>query len=192
MAAERRFIIGVTGTPGTGKKSVGRVVADMLGYRFLYLNSLAFESGAVLAGGEEDFEVDPDRLRRYVLQHIKDGRVVLVGHLLPHILSKGEVDFVAVLRCSPLELGKRYTGRGYSEAKIRGNISSEILDICFADALNKFGADVIAEFDTTGRQPSAVAEEVVMVHRGLKKRSLGKVNWLSDRSAKRLIEKYLR
>ncbi|MEE9586198.1 MAG: AAA family ATPase [Nitrososphaerales archaeon] len=192
MAADNNSTIGITGTPGTGKKSVGHIVANMLGYRFLDLNKLAFESRAVQAGSEEDFEVDPKKLRGYVLQKIKGGRVVLVGHLLPHILSTGEVDFVAVLRCSPLELEKRYAERGYSEAKIRENISSEILDICFADALNRFNANTIAEFDTTGRQPSAVAEEVVMVHRGLKKRSVGMVNWLSDRSAKRFIKRYLR
>ena len=191
MTAEHPTIIGITGTPGTGKKSVGRVVADLLGYRFLSLNRLAFESDAVLRSKDEDFEVDPERLKTYVLPQISAGRVVLAGHLLPQILSKGEIDFVAILRCSPLELEKRYTERRYLESKVRENILAEILDVCFAEALKGFGADVIAEFNTTGRQAKEVAEEVVMVLRGSKKRTLGDVDWISNRSTAGLVEKYL-
>lgn len=191
MTAGSGSIIGVTGTPGTGKKSVGRVVASMLGFRYLELNRLAFESGSVLAGSEEDFDVDPAGLRRCVLDSIREGGVVLVGHLLPYVLSKGEVDFVVVLRCSPSELEKRYAERNYSEEKMKTNVSAEILDVCLVDALKSFGVDTLSEFDTTGRTPSDVAEEVVKIHKGLEKKSVGKISWLTDRSAKRLIRRYL-
>ena len=185
-------IVGITGTPGTGKKSVGRIVSDLLGCRFLDLNTLAFESKAVKNVNNEDYEVSPDKLRKYVLHQINDGDVVMIGHLLPYILSKGEVDFVAVLRCSPFELEKRYAKRGYSASKIRDNVGSEILDICFTDALNRFGAEVLAEFDTTGRSPQDVAEDVILVQKGLKKRFLGEINWFSDLSSRKLIKKYFR
>ena len=184
-------IIGITGSPATGKKSIGKIVADSLKYKFLDLNKIALESGGVLSDGEEDFEVDTDKLRKQVLRKIKGGKVVLVGHLLPFILSEGEIEFVAVLRCSPKELNARYSKRDYSEKKIKDNISSEILDICFTEALNSFGPAIIAEFDTTERQPNDVAEDIALVWRGHMKRSLGKINWISQMSKEDLIEKYL-
>ena len=42
-------IIGITGSPATGKKSIGKIVADSLNYRFLDLNKIALESGGVLS-----------------------------------------------------------------------------------------------------------------------------------------------
>jgi adenylate kinase len=188
----RPSVIGITGTPGTGKKSVGRIVARLLGYSFLELNQVAFDSGSVLRGGGEDgFEVDPARLRNQVLHLMGNGGAVLVGHLLPHVLHRNDAGFIAVLRCSPEGLEERFSDRGYSGEKIRENIASEILDICLGEALERFGPDVLAEFDTTGRDAHDVAEEVVDVFRGNTRRPLGQVRWLSGKSAKHLIDQYL-
>ena len=183
-------IIGITGSPATGKKSIGKIVADSLKYKFLDLNKIALESGGVLSDGE-DFEVDTDKLRKQVLRKIKGRKVVLVGHLLPFILSQDEIEFVAVLRCSPKELEARYSKRAYSNKKIKDNISSEILDICFASALRSFGPSTIAEFDTTERQPNDIAKDIRLVWSGDAKRSFGKINWLSEIFTEDLIKKYL-
>ncbi|HJN57468.1 MAG TPA: AAA family ATPase [Nitrososphaerales archaeon] len=183
-------IIGITGSPATGKKSIGKIVADSLKYKFLDLNKIALESGGVLSDGE-DFEVDTDKLRKQVLRKIKGRKVVLVGHLLPFILSQDEIEFVAVLRCSPKELEARYFKRAYSNKKIKDNISSEILDICFASALRSFGPSTIAEFDTTERQPNDIAKDIRLVWSGDAKRSFGKINWLSEIFTEDLIKKYL-
>ena len=183
-------IIGITGSPATGKKSIGKIVADSLKYKFLDLNKIALESSGVLSDGE-DFEVDTDKLRKQVLLKIKGRKVVLVGHLLPFILSQDEIEFVAVLRCSPKELESRYSKRAYSNKKIKDNISSEILDICFASALRSFGPSTIAEFDTTERQPNDIAKDIRLVWSGDAKRSFGKINWLSEIFTEDLIKKYL-
>jgi adenylate kinase len=183
-------IIGITGSPATGKKSIGKIVADSLKYKFLDLNKIALESSGVLSDGE-DFEVDTDKLRKQVLLKIKGRKVVLVGHLLPFILSQDEIEFVAVLRCSPKELEARYSKRAYSNKKIKDNISSEILDICFASALRSFGPSTIAEFDTTERQPNDIAKDIRLVWSGDAKRSFGKINWLSEIFTEDLIKKYL-
>ena len=184
-------IIGITGTPGTGKKSIGQIIAINLGYKFVDLNKIALESDAVLSNEKEDLEVNTKKLRRHVLRQIKGQNVVLVGHLLPDLLSKGEIKFVAVLRCSPFELEKRYSERHYSATKIKDNVSSEILDICFAEAVHSFGTKVISEFDTTGRQSIDVANEIIQVYNRHKKRSFGNINWLSSSSAKIFLKKYL-
>ena len=179
--------MGITGSPGTGKKSVGMLLAGLLNFKFLDLNNFAKESSLI----QKDGYVDTNRLRKQVLKNIKGGGVVVAGHLLPNVLSKGEVDFVAVLRCSPKELEKRYLARGYSESKIKSNVSAEILDICLADAIRSFGGDVVAEFDTSLRDTPKVAEDVVAAFTNPQSGSVGKVRWLSGRNAKTLIKLYL-
>jgi len=192
LTEAEHHILGVTGTPGTGKKGVGAIVAEMLGYDFIDLNKAAFDSRAVLEGDEEGFTVDPDILRRYVRRVIKGRSMVVAGHLLPSILSKGEVEFVAVLRCDPTELERRYVARNYSLEKLKTNISAEMLDVCLTEAIARFGVEAVAEFDTTGRTPEDVADEIINVYRGLKPRSLGRVRWLEASSVMRLIDRYLR
>ncbi|MFC1754393.1 adenylate kinase family protein [Thermoproteota archaeon] len=185
------IIIGITGTPGTGKKSIGKILANYLNYKFLNLNQIASKSDAIVSVTENDLEIDPDKLRNQVEKQIVEGNIVLVGHLLPHVISKDKIKFVVVLRCSPEELKIRYSARGYSVSKINDNIMSEILDICFVDALNAFGADSIVEFDTTGQQPIEIAQEIAKICRGNPKKTINKINWMSKISDEDDIKKYL-
>ncbi|MCP8323961.1 MAG: hypothetical protein L6N96_07295 [Candidatus Methylarchaceae archaeon HK02M2] len=94
------------------------------------------------------------------------------------MLSKQEIEFVAVLRCSPFELEKRFLSRNYSKKKIKDNIASEILSISAYEALKKFGRDKIAEFDTTGRDDKKVVEEIIKVIKGDIKKRVGDIDWL--------------
>lgn len=184
-------VVGITGSPGTGKKSVASILANKLGYRFLDLNQAAFEGGAILKGDPDDYEVEPDRLRKIVKYELEGGEVVICGHLLPHILQEKEVDFVAILRCSPEELEKRYLSRKYHWSKIKENISAEILDISFYDAIKNFGEAISAEFNTSKRRAEDVASDVYLTYKGLKEKELGGIDWLSNPSTNLLIEKYL-
>ena len=184
---KRKAVLGITGSPSTGKKSVGLLLAGLLNFKLLDLNKLAKESSLI----QKDGSVDTNKLRKLVRKNINGGGVVVAGHLLPHILSKGEVDFVAVLRCSPTELEKRYFERGYSESKIKNNVSAEILDVCLADAIRIFGGDVVAEFDTTLKEAPEVTEAIAAVFTNPRSKSVGKVRWLSGSKAKNLIKLYL-
>lgn len=110
---------------------------------------------------------------------------------MPHVISNDKIKFVVVLRCSPEELKIRYSVRNYSVSKINDNIMSEILDICFVDALNTFGVDSIVEFDTTGQQPDEIAQEIVKIYHGDLKKTINKINWMSKISDENDIKKYL-
>ncbi|MCP8310962.1 MAG: adenylate kinase family protein [Candidatus Methylarchaceae archaeon HK01B] len=170
--------IGITGNPGTGKKTAGRSLAKLLNYNFLDLNQLAIEKYAIIDEDEHGFIADLSLLRKYAKEAVKGKSVVVVGHLLPFVLSKKEVEFIVVLRCSPFELEKRYSSRNYSEKKVKENIASEILGICAYEALKKFGRDRIAEFDTTGRDADKVAGEIIKVIKGNVPKRVGYIDWL--------------
>ncbi|MCP8308587.1 MAG: adenylate kinase family protein [archaeon] len=172
-------IIGITGIPGTGKKTVGRLLAKLLNYDFLDLNQIAIEKNAIIGKDEHGFIADLYLLRKHAMKAIKGKKVVISGHLLPFVFSKREIRFVAILRCSPFELENRFKLRNYSDEKIKDNIASEILGICSYEALRRFGKDKVAEFDTTGRDAKEVAEEIIKVMKGEIPKRVGFIDWLN-------------
>ncbi|NWG08920.1 MAG: AAA family ATPase [Nitrososphaerales archaeon] len=179
-------VIGITGTPGTGKKTVGRLLARFLNFDFLDLNQLAIEKGAIMGEDEHGFIADTDLLRKHARESVKGKRVVAVGHLLSSIFSKRRIELVVVLRCSPLELENRYRSRNYGAEKVKENMASEILGICAYDALKKFGRERVAEFDTTGRDAHSVVEDIIKVIKGEYPKRAGFVDWLQHLHAEQL------
>jgi len=184
-------VIGITGTPGTGKKTIGRIIAT-LGYEFLEINALAKTLGAEICSKEGEIEVETSMIYKKLPRLLEGKKTVLVGHLLPHCIPDNCVDYVAVLRCSPQELLKRYAERGYSRNKIRANVVVEAIDLCLSEALIAFKKSKVAEIDTTGRNPKEVAEEITEKFKNPKKRSFGKISWLHLMAEDEKMRKYLK
>lgn len=172
------IVVGITGTPGTGKKTVGNMVANKLGYEFLDINKLAKTFGAEVVKRGEDFEVDTSIIYRELPKILKGRKAVVVGHLLPQCLPNKSTDFVAVFRCSPKELIVRYKERGYSKSKIKANIIAEAIDICLSESMETFSKSKISEIDTTDKDPEIAAGELIDKFRNPRRREVGIVNWL--------------
>jgi adenylate kinase len=155
-----RGFIGICGTPGTGKKTVAPLVASLLGLSEpVFINSLAREG-----------EVDPRIVRRKLLR-LDLGRAVVVGHLLPHVLIKSEVDMVAVLRCEPSLLRKRLSERKYPSIQVMENIEAELIGVVLDECIRRFGSDLIREYDTSSASPEMVAASI---SRDVKDEAVGK------------------
>ena len=168
-----KYRIGITGTPGTGKKSVAKELSRLTRVDLVSINDLAIEKrfGKWRQG---EFEVDVKSLRGKIRT---EGRIIY-GHLLSDVVPSDELDFVAVLRCSPRILKSRLSKRGYSLEKKRENIEAEVLDIIPMRALQIYGKTKISEFDTTRvRKPGTIAEKILSTIEGRISRSFGKVNW---------------
>ena len=185
-------VIGITGTPATGKKIVGRIIANTLGYEFLEINALARKLGAEVGRRDDEIEVETSIVQKKLPRLLKDKKSVLVGHLLPHCIPNDYVDYVAVLRCSPRELVKRYTERGYPKSKVKANVVVEAIDLCLSETLIAFKRSKIAEIDTSGRDAKKVAEEVIEKFKNPKKRSFGEISWLRLMVEDPKMRKYLR
>jgi len=141
-----RGIVGISGTPGTGKKTVAPIVASTLGLPAISVNSLA-------KGVEE---VDTAKLRRDLVK-LAPPRAVLYGHLLSHVLRKPEAEFVAVLRCEPSVLRQRLTKRGYPKTKVTENVEAELIGVVLDECVKRFGGALVREYDTTSSRPKLVA-----------------------------------
>ena len=157
-------IFGVTGTPGTGKKSVSPLVAESLGLRCVSLNELARAYGLLGPGGKGG-EVDTSRMRRKLAGDVT-SEAVLYGHLLPYVLEPSLAEKVFVLRCEPAVLKRRLVERRYPRQKVTENVEAELIGVVSADAFDAFGSARTFEFDTTDADPGGAAEAIGSVAKG--------------------------
>ncbi len=113
------MIIAISGTPGTGKHTIARELADKLGYEVLdAINLLKKKDMETLVSVRELNEVISPRLK---------DRTIVVSHL-SHFLTSKEISVFIVLRCDPVTLIKRLGKRGYSTEKIYDNAMFEAID----------------------------------------------------------------
>lgn len=166
--------IGITGSPGVGKKSVGSELAKITGKPLISINDFAISHGYGKRKNAE-FEVDEVRL----FGKIPTENSIVVGHLLPYVVKKNQLDFVAVLRCSPGALKKRYDRRGYSRSKLEENVEAEVLGVIPYKALQTFGSSKLSEFDTTRSTPKAAAMKILDTIIGKRPKQFGTIDWLS-------------
>jgi adenylate kinase len=169
--------LGITGTPGTGKKSIAPLVASLLGFSLLDLNKFAKENGFVMRHGG-NLEVDTRALRRFLLRKLGE-RVVIFGHLLPDVLMGREVDFIAVLRCNPSVLKARLVKRRYSVKKLPQNVEAELIGVLLDSSFRSFPREIIHEYETTHAKPAEVAELIAKDFQSRPKHSSSWIDWIT-------------
>jgi len=166
-----RGLVGICGTPGTGKKTIAPLVAELLGLPPpISINSLAPKGRA---------DVDPVQLRRKLLQ-LKPARAVVFGHLLPHVLKKSEAGLVAVLRCEPSVLRGRLVQRGYPSGKVTENVEAELIGVVLDECVFRFGSDRVREYDTTSSQPKGVAKAIARDAKAVRRPRQAWIDWTLD------------
>lgn len=164
------MIIAITGTPGVGKTTVSKLLAERLGYEYVNLRDYALENCIGEMKGDE-LEVEVDELAYNFERDFKGKDVVVDGHL-SHFLP---ADIVIVLRAHPKLIGERLTERGYSREKIGENVEAELVDVILVEALEE--NENVIEVDTTGKTPEEVVDEILgLIEKGVKKR-VGLVDW---------------
>jgi adenylate kinase len=181
--------MGLTGSPATGTKTVGKALAGLIHCPLIDLNALAIQSRAVLGEDARGIIVDP-RLLASVVRRSAPRHCIFAGHFLPAVFRREELSLVAVLRCAPDELERRYEQRGYQLLKTRENVLAEMLGVCLHEAVERFGRRRVAEFDTTAQTPGVVAKRIRAVSRGQKSGSVGRIDWLSEAIRTGLLFRY--
>ncbi len=176
-----RFV--VTGTPGVGKHTSARIIADKIKAEIIDINHVAIDNNAIGEKTDLGLDVDVKRLAKLLekMLNTKRNDLIIVGHLAPYVLKPEGIGTVAVLRRSPYELEKTLEDRGYSADKVRENVASEILGTALYDSLKTFSRRKVAEFDTTGKSPNETAEEILVALQKkprLKPVNLG-IDWLN-------------
>jgi len=192
---EKGTAILVTGTPGTGKTTISRLLAKALRAKYLNPDKLITDEGT-------DYGYDENRRTRIAcLKRLRSSlgslarrtarALIIDSHMAFKIGPSPRLERAIVLRCNPTVLEGRLKGKHWSKRKIRENLQAEILDICLWDAVENYGWKRTSEIDTTSKSPREVAELAI---RALDQRQLQKqpkVRWLSTLKRQRLLAAYL-
>ena len=163
----------ITGSPGTGKSKVAKLLSEKMGLEFVSVKEIV-EKKKIFSG--QDREVDVKDLEEAMgfLQDKKD--YVVEGHLACEV--KLPADFIFVLRTNPGVLKKRIAKRKYKREKLQQNLLTEMLDYCTQRVERVYGVKPL-ELDTTKRNPQESASEIEEAIKK-KKKKLDSVNYSEE------------
>lgn len=162
------MMIGITGTPGTGKSSVAELLRQR-GFTVLHQNDTI---------GDFVLEYDTDRKTRVIdeerwAENFIPFDGIIEGHLV-HLLP---CERVVILRCHPEILETRLAARGYGTEKVEENCEAEALDVVLVETLERHPSDAVLELDTTAGSPSDFADAIEAFIQGKRQPSHGNTDW---------------
>lgn len=184
-------IIGITGTPGTGKKTISLELSKNLEYEYINLNEYAFKNKLINKNKTDYVINDLELFSKKIKKTLKNGNFIISGHLLPDIMSKEDIDMIIILRCSPLILLNRYKKRQYKNQKIKDNIISEAIGIIQYESRKKYGKNKVFEVDVTNKNIKNIIKELTLII-NKKQKITQKIDWLDIMISEKILRKYLK
>jgi adenylate kinase len=166
--------IAISGTPGTGKSSACRALANR-GYAVVDLDEVARREGFVVGRDEsrDADEIDVEALRGSLQVPAK------IAFLKGHYSHRMDVNVVVVLRCRPTILRSRLEARGWPPEKVRENVEAEAIDLITQEAIARH--PFVFEIDTTDSTPDETARTVLEILQGeTQGHAPGSVDWTSE------------
>ncbi|MDO9536710.1 MAG: adenylate kinase family protein [Thermoplasmata archaeon] len=160
--------IALTGTPGTGKTSAAKILAER-GHIIKTVLELAEQYNATET---VDGEVEIDTEKLFGALGEIDEIIIIEGHLA-HLLPNG---LCIILRSHPEILRKRLAERKYSNEKVMENLEAEAIDIILTEALE--ACEIVCELDTSELTAEKTAEAIERIMNGeADKYPPGKIDW---------------
>jgi len=141
----------ITGTPGVGKTWISMRLAKLFGLKYVSINKIILSAGLYVSYDESrgSFVVDIDKVQRYLVKNLDWDGLVLEGHITHLVVSPDYIDKCLVLRLNPYILYDRLLEKGYSVDKALENVQAEILDIIYAEALDRLGSEKVLGVDVS-------------------------------------------
>jgi len=177
------MIIAITGTPGTGKTSISKLL-EKKGFTVVDLNKIAVEKNFVLGydKNRDSKIVDVVKLDRYVKKNYSKKDLIFVEGHLSHLLKC--VDKVIVLRMHPSQLSKNLEKKGWKKNKIKENLEVELLDVILCEAVNIHSQNNVFEINATDESLDDLVEIIVKIiekrFKNMKKYKIGKIDWSEE------------
>lgn len=151
----------ITGTPGSGKTTLSKILEDALSeYSYKYINvGTLIQEHRLYDTWNEEFNVsefDEDKVLDFIEENfdINTKGALLFEFHSSNFFPKRYFDLVVLLRCGNEELSKRLEGRGYALNKIQENVSCEILEVTHDEVFESYDEEIILELQNN------VAEDV--------------------------------
>lgn len=169
------MIISITGTPGTGKSTLAKLISNSLAIELIDLTEF-IRKRKLNCGFDRNMKsmiVEVEKMGKEFHNFIKDHNpeiIIVEGHL-SHFVSP---DICFVLRLRPDILEKRLKKRRFSKAKIRENVQAEILDIIYTESIENCKNTI--QINATGKSQKDLGKRILNTLRSKKYKS-DKVNW---------------
>eukprot|EP00735_Rhodelphis_limneticus_P007206 TRINITY_DN19710_c0_g1::TRINITY_DN19710_c0_g1_i1::g.3325::m.3325 TRINITY_DN19710_c0_g1::TRINITY_DN19710_c0_g1_i1::g.3325 ORF type:complete len:178 (-),score=31.04,sp/Q54Y03/KAD6_DICDI/57.99/8e-66,AAA_18/PF13238.1/3.6e-31,AAA_17/PF13207.1/2.9e-17,AAA_28/PF13521.1/7e-05,AAA_28/PF13521.1/3.8e+03,AAA/PF00004.24/0.00019,AAA/PF00004.24/3.7e+03,SKI/PF01202.17/0.00046,AAA_33/PF13671.1/0.007,KaiC/PF06745.8/0.0014,KaiC/PF06745.8/5.5e+02,AAA_16/PF13191.1/0.00083,DUF2075/PF09848.4/0.0019,Cytidylate_kin2/PF1 len=137
----RRPNILITGTPGTGKTSLGQQLAERAAMKYINIGDLVKEKG-FHEGWDDEYDcyiLDEDKTLDDLeeLMSAKEGGVIIDHHSCDWFPERW-FDLVIVLRTDNTILFDRLKQRGYNEKKLSENLECEIMQVIVDQAKESY------------------------------------------------------
>ncbi|BFZ01834.1 hypothetical protein BsWGS_04873 [Bradybaena similaris] len=136
----------IAGTPGTGKTTIAKELAQRSGLNYISVGEVA-ENADCLDGYDEELQcgiLDEDRLIDELEDVMCKGGNIVDYHSCEFFPERW-FDIVFVLRTDNTILHSRLTDRGYNEKKMEANISSEIFQVILDAARESYPVEIVHE-----------------------------------------------
>jgi len=177
------MIIALTGTPGTGKTSVSKILQKN-GFKIINLNKVACEKNFLMGRDvKRNSEIiDIEKIDDYVKKNYSGKDIVFIEGHLSHLLKN--IDKIIILRCHPKKLRKNLFKKGWNDDKIKENLEAELLDIILCEAVEIHPEKNIFEINVTDKSIDSVTSSIIKLikhkFKNMKKYKIGKIDWSEE------------
>ena len=144
----------ITGTPGTGKSTLARLISKETEMKLLEINSIIIENDLYDEWDEiRDIPIINDKkINEYFLNWMKnlsdDVKIIADGHYFEFI-SKELITKIIILRTDPPILKERLKNRNFQSSKINENVQAEILGNIMGVILQNYLEIPLLQVDTS-------------------------------------------
>ena len=144
------MMIIITGTPGTGKTTVTKILKNKINAKLISINSL-LES--------YDLTLGTDEVRGYKIVDT--------------------IEMIPIVNKIRKECGDNLLSRNWPEKKVKENVSAEILGVCTSESYETYG-DIVQEVETSNLTPDEVADILIDIINKKVEYPLGIIDYLGD------------
>jgi adenylate kinase len=137
----------LTGTPGTGKTSVSKLLNEKI-------TSLSDYYEEASEGKTKDGEWLVDIGKLNIILKTSDSRIY-EGNFA-HKLN--DIDRIIVLRCDPTILKIRLEERGYKKEKVMENLEAEAIGLIFSESIDYVGENNVVQIDTSKTDVASISK----------------------------------
>ena len=178
------MLIGLSGTPGTGKTAVAHLLRAE-GMTIVDVNHFAHEHN-LLQGKDpvrDTHLLDIDTLNALIRSEFASSSetILFEGHVTHLLTALAEV---IILRCHPTVLTERLKVKGWERPKIKENVEAEILDVILCEAVDIHKETDVFEINTTDltlpRVVDAVKEIIAAKGTPIPKYKIGQLDWSEE------------
>ena len=144
----------ITGTPGTGKSTLARLISKETNIKLFEINSVIIENELYDEWDEiRDVPMINDKkiidyFSNWVKNFLDDVKILAEGHYFEFIPSQ-IVTKIIILRANPPTLKARLKNRNFKPAKINENVQAEILGNIMGVILQNYSNIPLLQVDTS-------------------------------------------